>query len=162
MPCSKKPDGTGGPHLPSVGGLTAGAVSSIMPPDLRLKAMDWLSRIARRNDKARGQTCVRLRTRETSHVRDDVHLSHHPNCRRSDRREYLRQDHAIYPRTCCTTRLSAPWGEPSAASFSKAWVRLTSGRGLEIGAIILQAAIGAVSGAILTVFASLFMHPIDY
>ena len=39
---------------------------------------------------------------------------------------------------------------------------LTSGSGLEIGSIILQAAIGAVSGAILTVFASLFMHPIDY
>lgn len=31
-----------------------------------------------------------------------------------------------------------------------------------IGTALLQAAIGAVSGAILTVFASLFMHPIDY
>jgi hypothetical protein len=34
--------------------------------------------------------------------------------------------------------------------------------GLAIGSILLQTAIGAVSGAILTVFASLFMHPIDY
>lgn len=33
---------------------------------------------------------------------------------------------------------------------------------LSIGSILLQAAIGAISGAILTVFASLFMHPIDY
>ncbi|HUI21529.1 MAG TPA: hypothetical protein VLZ74_10870 [Methylocella sp.] len=34
--------------------------------------------------------------------------------------------------------------------------------GIAIGPALLQAAIGAVSGAILTVFASLFMHPIDY
>ena len=34
--------------------------------------------------------------------------------------------------------------------------------GLAIGSILLQTAIGAVSGAIVTVFASLFMHPIDY
>jgi len=33
---------------------------------------------------------------------------------------------------------------------------------LAIGSVLLQTAIGAVSGAILTVFASLFMHPIDY
>jgi len=33
---------------------------------------------------------------------------------------------------------------------------------ITIGSILLQAAIGAVSGAIVTVFASLFMHPIDY
>ena len=34
--------------------------------------------------------------------------------------------------------------------------------GVTIGAVLLQTAIGAVSGAILTVFASLFMNPIDY
>jgi uncharacterized membrane protein YeaQ/YmgE (transglycosylase-associated protein family) len=34
--------------------------------------------------------------------------------------------------------------------------------GIAIGSVLLQTAIGAVSGAILTVFASLFMHPIDY
>jgi uncharacterized membrane protein YeaQ/YmgE (transglycosylase-associated protein family) len=33
---------------------------------------------------------------------------------------------------------------------------------ITIGSVLLQAAIGAVSGAIVTVFASLFMHPIDY
>ena len=33
---------------------------------------------------------------------------------------------------------------------------------LAVGSVLLQTAIGAVSGAILTVFASLFMHPIDY
>jgi uncharacterized membrane protein YeaQ/YmgE (transglycosylase-associated protein family) len=38
---------------------------------------------------------------------------------------------------------------------------LTSG-GIAIGSIIVQSAIGAVCGAIVTVFASLFMHPIDY
>ncbi len=39
---------------------------------------------------------------------------------------------------------------------------LTTGDPLAVGNLLLQAAIGAVSGAILTVFASLFMHPIDY
>jgi uncharacterized membrane protein YeaQ/YmgE (transglycosylase-associated protein family) len=34
--------------------------------------------------------------------------------------------------------------------------------GLAAGSLFLQAAIGAASGAIVTVFASLFMHPIDY
>jgi uncharacterized membrane protein YeaQ/YmgE (transglycosylase-associated protein family) len=34
--------------------------------------------------------------------------------------------------------------------------------GLTAGSVLLQAAIGAASGAIVTVFASLFMHPIDY
>lgn len=38
---------------------------------------------------------------------------------------------------------------------------LTTG-GLGVGSVLLQVAIGAISGAILTVFASLFMHPIDY
>jgi hypothetical protein len=38
-------------------------------------------------------------------------------------------------------------------------LELTSG--LAIGSVLLQTAIGAISGAILTVFASLFMHPID-
>jgi uncharacterized membrane protein YeaQ/YmgE (transglycosylase-associated protein family) len=33
---------------------------------------------------------------------------------------------------------------------------------ISIGSVLLQTAIGAISGAILTVFASLFMHPIDY
>jgi uncharacterized membrane protein YeaQ/YmgE (transglycosylase-associated protein family) len=33
---------------------------------------------------------------------------------------------------------------------------------ITIGSVLLQTAIGAVSGAIVTVFASLFMHPIDY
>jgi hypothetical protein len=39
---------------------------------------------------------------------------------------------------------------------------LTSGDSLGVGFLLLQAAIGAVSGAILTVFASLFWNPIDY
>jgi uncharacterized membrane protein YeaQ/YmgE (transglycosylase-associated protein family) len=38
---------------------------------------------------------------------------------------------------------------------------LTSG-GLGAGPLLLQAAIGAVSGAILTVIASLFWNPIEY
>ena len=46
--------------------------------------------------------------------------------------------------------------------FQSLGPELTSGSGLEIGTLLLQAAIGAVSGAIVTVFASLFMHPIDY
>jgi hypothetical protein len=39
---------------------------------------------------------------------------------------------------------------------------LTSGDPLGVGYLLLQAAIGAVGGAILTVFASLFWNPIDY
>lgn len=39
---------------------------------------------------------------------------------------------------------------------------LASGDSLSVGYLLLQVAIGAVSGAILTVFASLFMNPIDY
>jgi uncharacterized membrane protein YeaQ/YmgE (transglycosylase-associated protein family) len=38
----------------------------------------------------------------------------------------------------------------------------TAGSTLDVGSVLLQAAIGAVSGAILTVFASLLVHPIDY
>ncbi|QBR71928.1 hypothetical protein CU048_12335 [Beijerinckiaceae bacterium] len=37
-----------------------------------------------------------------------------------------------------------------------------SGGGLDIGSVLLQVAIGAMSGAILTVFASLLLNPIDY
>lgn len=37
-----------------------------------------------------------------------------------------------------------------------------TGGGLDIGSVLLQIAIGAMSGAILTVFASLLMNPIDY
>jgi hypothetical protein len=37
-----------------------------------------------------------------------------------------------------------------------------AGSTIDIGSVLLQAAIGAVSGAILTVFASLLVHPIDY
>jgi hypothetical protein len=39
---------------------------------------------------------------------------------------------------------------------------LTSGDPLGAGYLLLQAGIGAVSGAILMVFASLFWNPIDY
>jgi hypothetical protein len=39
---------------------------------------------------------------------------------------------------------------------------LTSGDPLGAGYLLLQAGIGAVSGAILTAFASLFWNPIDY
>jgi hypothetical protein len=39
---------------------------------------------------------------------------------------------------------------------------LTSGDPLGFGYLLLRVAIGAVNGAILTVFASLFWNPIDY
>jgi hypothetical protein len=39
---------------------------------------------------------------------------------------------------------------------------LMSGDPVGIGFLLLQAAVGAMSGAIVTVFASLFWNPIDY
>jgi uncharacterized membrane protein YeaQ/YmgE (transglycosylase-associated protein family) len=46
--------------------------------------------------------------------------------------------------------------------FQSLGPEMAAGGGLAIGTIFLQTAIGAVSGAIVTVFASLFWKPIDY
>jgi hypothetical protein len=59
----------------------------------------------------------------------------------------------------------APWTARVVASSFRAegWgPGLMSGDPVGIGFLLLQAAVGAMSGAIVTVFASLFWNPIDY
>jgi uncharacterized membrane protein YeaQ/YmgE (transglycosylase-associated protein family) len=64
--------------------------------------------------------------------------------------------------TVGNTLVGAVGGGLGGLIFQSLGPEMASGGGITIGAIFLQTAIGAVSGAIVTVFASLFWKPIDY